>query len=216
MEALHVGLNRKDASAALLAATDRSTACSARWRRWSACEAGYETAVAAAFGAAADAVAVAGLDAAVGAFDHLKAEDLGRAGLLLGGRGAEPSSPRELARAARGGALRRRRGRRRPTSCVGAVQRVLRKVAVVADLPAAQALVAALPDLVAVTRDGDVLSAHFAAGGSSAQPSLIEVQAAIDDAEQRLAEASHRLRPAAVRAEPARGAAAGRRARRSR
>ena len=51
---------------------------------------------------------------------------------------------------------------------------------------------AGLPDLVAVTRDGDVLSAHFAAGGSSAQPSLIEVQAAIDEAEQRLTEAGHR------------------------
>ncbi len=69
---------------------------------------------------------------------------------------------------------------------------MLRKVAVVDDLPAAQDLVAGLPDLVAVTRDGDVLSAHFAAGGSSAQPSLIEVQAAIDEAEQRLTEAGHR------------------------
>ena len=58
----------------------------------------------------------------------------------------------------------------------------------VEDLTAAQALVAALPDVVAVTRDGDVLSAHFASGGSSAQPSLIEVQAAIDDAESRLAD----------------------------
>jgi chromosome segregation protein len=44
---------------------------------------------------------------------------------------------------------------------------------------------------VAVTRDGDVLSAHFAAGGSSANPTLIEVQSAIDDAERRLIEASH-------------------------
>ena len=69
---------------------------------------------------------------------------------------------------------------------------MLRKVAVVADLAAAQALVAGLPDVVAVTRDGDVLSAHFAAGGSSAQPSLIEVQAAIDEAEQQLADAGHR------------------------
>ena len=78
-----------------------------------------------------------------------------------------------------------------PTELAGAVRRVLRKVAVVEDLPAAQSLVAALPDVVAVTRDGDVLSTHFAAGGSSAQPSLIEVQAAIDDAEQRLAAANH-------------------------
>ena len=45
----------------------------------------YETAIAAAFGAAADAVAVTDLDAAMDTFDHLKAEDLGKAGLLLGG-----------------------------------------------------------------------------------------------------------------------------------
>ena len=45
--------------------------------------------------------------------------------------------------------------------------------------------------MIAVTREGDVLGAHYASGGSSAQPSLIEVQAAIDDAETRLAEASH-------------------------
>ena len=50
--------------------------------------------------AAADAVAVTGLDAAVGAFDHLKAEDLGRAGLLLGG-GTDPAADRRLADAAR-------------------------------------------------------------------------------------------------------------------
>ena len=71
------------------------------------------------------------------------------------------------------------------------MQRVLRKVAVVENLPAAQNLIAQLPDVVAVTHDGDILSDHFAAGGSSATPTLIEVQSAIDDAERRLTEASH-------------------------
>ena len=61
----------------------------------------------------------------------------------------------------------------------------------VEDLPPAQSLIAQLPDVVAVTRDGDVLSAHFAAGGSSASPTLIEVQSAIEDAERRLTEAGH-------------------------
>ncbi|MFN8190704.1 MAG: hypothetical protein U0R78_09725 [Nocardioidaceae bacterium] len=44
-------------------------------------------------------------------------------------------------------------------------------------------------DLTAVTRDGDVLGAHFASGGSSAQPSLIEIQAAVDEATEQLAAA---------------------------
>ena len=129
-----------------------------------------------------------GLDAAVGAFDHLKSEDLGRAGLLLGGTDPEPIGDWPTLPAAARYAIDVVEV---PTELAGAVRRVLRKVAVVEDLPAAQSLVAALPDVVAVTRDGDVLSTHFAAGGSSAQPSLIEVQAAIDDAEQRLAAANH-------------------------
>ena len=44
-----------------------------------------------------------------------------------------------------------------------------------------------------MTRDGDLLGAHFAAGGSSSQPSLIEVQAAVDEAAEQLATAAHTL-----------------------
>jgi len=149
----------------------------------------YETAIAAAFGAAADAVAVTGIDAAVGAFNHLKSEDLGRAGLLLGGLATEerieewPALP--------GGAQYAVGVVDVPDQLTPAVNRLLRKVVLVDDLPTARSLIAVLPDLVAVTIDGDVLGAHFAAGGSSATPTLIELQAAIDDAEQQLTEASH-------------------------
>ena len=44
-----------------------------------------------------------------------------------------------------------------------------------------------------MTRDGDLLGAHFAAGGSSSQPSLIEVQAAVDEAAEQLSTAAHTL-----------------------
>jgi chromosome segregation protein len=188
VEALRVGLTRKDATAALLAATDRLNGLLGSVATLIRISPPYETAIAAAFGAAADAVAVTGLDAAVDAFDHLKAEDLGRAGLLLGGTDTEstdewPTLP-PGARYAVGLV-------EVPDQLASAVQRVLRKVAVVDDLPAASSLIAQLPDVVAVTHDGDVVSAHFAAGGSSAAPTLIEVQSAIDDAERRLTEASH-------------------------
>jgi len=78
-----------------------------------------------------------------------------------------------------------------PDRLAASVQRILRKVALVEDLAAARTLVADLPDVVAVTPYGDVLSAHFAAGGSSATPTLIELQSAVDDAERRFTEASH-------------------------
>jgi chromosome segregation protein len=189
VEALHVGLNRKDGSAALLAASDRLDGLLGSVAALVRVQTPYQTAVAAAFGAAADAVAVSGLDAAVDAFDHLKAEDLGRAGLLLGGA-AEPESVEEWPPLP-AGAQYAVEVVDVPDQLWPAVNRTLRKVALVQSLPAARSLIATLPDVVAVTWDGDVLSAHFAAGGSSATPTLIELQAAIEDAERRLTEASH-------------------------
>nr|MDT0514646.1 AAA family ATPase [Streptomyces sp. DSM 41633] len=65
---------------------------------------------------------------------------------------------------------------------------VLRDHVVVGTLDDAEALVAARPDSVAVTLDGDVLGAHLAHGGSAGAPSLIEVQAAVDEAAAELTE----------------------------
>jgi chromosome segregation protein len=189
VEALRVGLNGKDATSALLAATDRLDGLLGSVATLVRVQSPYQTAIAAAFGSAADAVVVTGLDAAMAAFDHLKAEDLGRAGLLLGG--VVETERTDNWPALPSGAQYAVDLVEVPDQLTPAVQRVLRKVAVVESLPAAQSLIAQLPDVVAVTGEGDVLSAHFAAGGSSANPTLIEVQSAIDDAEQRLTEASH-------------------------
>ncbi|MFE3559872.1 AAA family ATPase [Streptomyces sp. NPDC059193] len=63
-----------------------------------------------------------------------------------------------------------------------AVAWVLRDHFVVGTLDEAEALVAERPDAVAVTVEGDVLGAHLAQGGSAGAPSLIEVQAAVDEA----------------------------------
>jgi chromosome segregation protein len=189
VEALQVGLNRKDGSSALLAASDRLDGLLGSVAALVRVETPYETAIAAAFGAAADAVAVSGIDAAVDAFDHLKTEDLGRAGMLLSGAAETqrtedwPGLPSRARYAVEVVDV--------PDQLLPAVNRLLRKVALVENLPVARSLIATLPDVVAVTQDGDVLSAHFAAGGSSATPTLIELQAAIDDAQQRLIEASH-------------------------
>ena len=189
VEALQVGLNRKDGSSALLAASDRLDGLLGSVAALVRVETPYETAIAAAFGAAADAVAVSGLDAAVDAFDHLKTEDLGRAGMLLSG--AAETERAEDWPGLPSGARYAVEVVDVPDQLLPAVNRLLRKVALVENLLVARSLIATLPDVVAVTQDGDVLSAHFAAGGSSATPTLIELQAAIDDAQQRLTEASH-------------------------
>ena len=184
-DALELGLNRKDGAGALLAASDSVSGLLGSVAALLSVRTGYEAAIAAALGSAADAVAVSDSDAAIGAIGHLRGEDLGRAGLLLGGAPAQdrdwPGLPGEASYAVDAVEC--------PDDLRGALNRLLFKVAVVDDLTAARSLVADLPDVTAVTRDGDLLGAHFAAGGSSAQPSLIEIQAAVDEATAALREA---------------------------
>ncbi len=200
-EALALGLERKDGSAALLAAGDRLDGLLGSVAALISVPTGAEVAIATALGAAADAVAVADIDAAVAAFDHLKAEDLGRAGLLLGGEAAPDTAdwPELPGGATYAAGMVECAATLRP-----AIERLLFKVAVVDDLDQGRALVAALPEVSVVTRDGDLLSAWFAAGGSSAKPSLLEVQAAFEEANARLGAAqaeTERLRFAIAEAE---------------
>ncbi|GAA1921580.1 chromosome segregation protein SMC [Nocardioides hwasunensis] len=185
-DALEIGLNRKDGNGALLAASDTVGGLLGSVAALLDVEHGFETAVAAALGTAADAVVVTDSQAAVDAIGHLKVDDLGRAGLVLGGAPAIerdwPGLPDGVRYAIDTVSA--------PDDVRPALARLLQRVAVVDDLVAARQIVGELPDVVAVTREGDLLGAHFAAGGSTSQPSLIEVQAAVDEATTRLAEAS--------------------------
>ncbi|MFL6061760.1 MAG: chromosome segregation protein SMC [Marmoricola sp.] len=188
-EALELGLNRKDGAGALLAASDSVSGLLGSVAALLDVRAGYETAVAAALGGAADAVAVRDVDAAISAIGHLKADDLGRAGILLGGGAVDDTTWPGLA----DGATYAIDVVECPVELRPALARLLFKVAVVEDLAAAKALVAGAPDVTAVTREGDLLGAHFAAGGSTSQPSLLEVQAAVDEASEALTRAGHEL-----------------------
>ena len=186
-EALELGLARKDGAGALLAATDEISGLLGSVAALMSVRAGYETSVAAALGSAADAVAVDHLDNAVSAMQKLKSEDLGRAGMLLGSDELDdadwpglPDSATYAIDVVDG-----------PESLHGALRRLLFKVAVVDDLESAKLLVAQASDVTAVTREGDVLGSHFAAGGSASTTSLIEVKAAIEQADTDLAAAAH-------------------------
>jgi chromosome segregation protein len=185
-DALELGLNRKDGAGALLAASGSVSGLLGSVAAVLTVEAGYETAVAAALGSAADAVAVTDAQTATAAIEHLKSADLGRAGLLLGGGPPLTEAPWP---ALPGHATYAVDVVRCPETLRPALSRLLFKTAVVADLGAARALVQSLPDVVAVTREGDVFGAHFASGGSQSKPSLLEIQAAYDDASAALAEA---------------------------
>ncbi|WP_329174242.1 chromosome segregation protein SMC [Streptomyces sp. NBC_01477] len=171
---------------------------------------GYEVPVAAALGAAADAVAVSGLSVAADALRLLRKEDAGRAALLLGG--APAPDVRAAAAALPAGARRAVDLVSASGELTAAVGLLLRAVVVVDSLEDAEALVTAHPDLTAVTAEGDVLAAHTAVGGSAKAPSLLEVQAQVDEAtaelarlEEQCAELADRQR----RAKERRSAAAG-------
>jgi chromosome segregation protein len=193
-EALEEGLAHKDGTGALLVAGERLSGVLGTVATLVSVRPGYETAVAAALGTAADAVAVSGVDAAVGALRLLKDDDAGRAPLLVGTDEAGPLSggPPTLTRDLPTYAVAAVDLVRAPEPVEAALHRLLARTAVVEDLAAARALLDHDDRLTAVTRDGDVLAADFAHGGSSSAPSLLEVRAAVDEAAVRLEEATHR------------------------
>ena len=185
-EALELGLTRRDGAGALLAADDLegvlgSLAALLTVRH------GHEAAVAAALGTASEAVAVRDVAAALAALGHLEGNDLGRAALLLADgpalppAGEWPALPADATWAVD------------VVECPGELRAgltsLLDRVAIVADLPTARSLVEQHPEVTAVTTAGDVLGARYAAGGSGQQQSLLEIQAAVEEADAALAEA---------------------------
>jgi chromosome segregation protein len=256
-EALSLGLRRKDGTGALLGARDRLSGLLGPAAELLTVTPGYEVPVAAALGAAADAIAVSGPAAAAEALRLLRKQDAGRAALLLTGAetygpsadeagpeagasrsprvaaATEPRTPAArtdgpapdaapnegstsrpadgLAPAAAGDAVSDAVGQaphgstpsprpaahpypyavslvRGPEELMGAVRRLLDGIVVVGTLEEAEELVYAHPGLTAVTAEGDLLGAHFAHGGSAGAPSLLEVQASVDEAATELEE----------------------------
>lgn len=276
-EALALGLRRKDGTGALLGAKDRLSGLLGPAAELLSVTPGFEVALAAAFGAAADAIAVTTPASAADAIRLLRKQDAGRAALLLAGApeerdqearpgradgagrdayaptsdvragagveanaasgdahagaGANPyGAPSDVgadayapsndtragadveAHAPTGDARQGTRAEahaptsavprqarhdgpphaadlvRGPAELMPAVRRLLRGIVVVGTLEDAEDLVYARPELTAVTAEGDLLGAHFAHGGSAGAPSLLEVQASVDEAAAELEE----------------------------
>ncbi|MCX4905116.1 AAA family ATPase [Streptomyces sp. NBC_00878] len=248
-EALALGLRRKDGTGALLMAKDRLTGLLGPAAELLSVTPGHEVPVAAAFGAAADAIAVTSPAAAADAIRLLRKQDGGRAALLLAGApeapagapaggasgdsgvlgdaygeqsgrsgrfgqfgesgrfgqfgrgGGEPPSG-DVGQPPSGGVGEPSSGGgpertgppfaadfvRGPADLMPAVRRLLRGIVVVETLEDAEDLVYSRPGMTAVTAEGDLLGAHFAQGGSAGAPSLLEVQASVDEAAAELEE----------------------------
>ncbi len=186
-EALSIGLRRKDAGARLL--DPQVPGVLGTLASLLHVEPGAQTAVAAALGDVADAVVVTSMDAAMRAIVLLKDEDAGRAAIVIADA-ERPRADRPHVREAG-----------RPlvefVTCDESLQPVvdhlLERWALADDLTTAQAMQALHPSLSFVTPAGDVLASGVVHGGSASAPSLLEVQAAYDDATAQLELLVHEL-----------------------
>ncbi|WP_197506743.1 chromosome segregation protein SMC, partial [Mycobacterium sp. E136] len=189
IEALSVGLDRKDGAAWLQknrggAGLLGSIANLLKVRN------GYEVAVAAVLGAAADAVAAESPGAARDAVAALKESDGGRAAIVLSDW---PNHEAAQAQSLPEGAVRAVDMVEAPPRLQGAVRAMLSDVVVVSDLAAALDLVASRPSLRAVTTDGDLVGAGWVSGGSDRKPSTLEIASEVEKARAELAEAERQV-----------------------
>ncbi|NKZ90429.1 chromosome segregation protein SMC [Rhodococcus hoagii] len=187
IDALSMGLERKDGGAWLLEHhTDRGlTGPVAELIR---VDTGYEAAVAAVMGPAADAIAAESAAAAAAAVQALRAADGGRAAILHTAEHSDVAPRPDLP----GSATWIADNVHCPESLRAAVDALLDRVAVVDSLDAATELVCRQPSLRAVTRDGDLVGTGWVTGGSDRRPSTLEVQAAIDASTSALEAAERR------------------------
>ncbi|MFC9436045.1 chromosome segregation protein SMC [Nocardia sp. NPDC057030] len=186
IEALGMGLARRDGAAWLV--EHRSQGLLGPLSGLLRVHGGFEAAVAAALGPLADAVAADTGESAHDAIRALKDADGGRAALVFGADGGSrpqlgplPGAARWLTDVVEC-----------PDTVRAAITALTAGIAVVDDLAAARAVVAARPDLRVVTRDGDLTGSGWLLGGSDRAPSQLEIQADIDNAKSELVAAQRR------------------------
>jgi len=209
-EGLHALRSGKDASGALLAEPGQFSGVLGAVATLVTVDDGAEEAIAAALGSAADAVAVAGLEAAVAILETLKDGDAGSAGLLIAsgdaaggglpaaGRGLPADSGLPAGISLPTGARPALDLVQAPAGLAPALASLLSGVIVAADLGQARDLVRDHPTVRVVTRQGDVLGVHWAAGGSARPPSVLALHGAADEAAAGMDEMERRCEQAAA------------------
>ena len=148
---------------------------------------GWEVAVAAALGPLADSVVVSDVSSAVSALTMLKRESGGQSELLVvdcdsGFTPSNRSIPNGFTSLA---------SLVSSSEVSSAISSLLSGFVAVEDLAEAESALRADPSVIAITREGDVLSSIRVRGGSSAQSSAIEISALIDKTEKELQEVTN-------------------------
>ena len=180
IEALSIGLVRKDGAGWLLERHDGVTGALADMIRVTP---GYESAIAAAMGSAADAVVAQSIDAARSAVSALAEHDGGQAALIVHGPN-DVSAPVNL-----GAGIRRAAD---VIECAdelrAGLDSLLGDVVLVDTLDEAIRVVAEHSMIRAVDRSGNLHGRGWFVGGSDRRPSTLETQASIDASAAELAQ----------------------------
>ncbi|CAN2207207.1 Smc Chromosome segregation ATPases [Candidatus Nanopelagicaceae bacterium] len=147
-------------------------------------DSGWEAATAAALGTLADAIVVRDLNSAVSALTTLRSENLGQADVLVYEPGSHnaPAIPAGLTPLA---------NYVRSSEIGDLLASLLGATVVVESARDAQEILRTNPGLTVVTRDGDVVSAKRARGGSASSTSLIEISALVEDLTKKLETLTH-------------------------
>ena len=181
-DALALGLERKDGSAALVdSGLDGYIGTLSSLIH---VEQGYEAAVASALGNLSSAIVVSNVDSALDALVFLKTEEAGRSNVLVADFPASPGLHSQDAPVGRW-----------LVDCVrvdpvvsAQVHALLNRFAVVESIEELRASARGNLGVSLVSRQGDSVDAGVIEGGSTNSPSLLEVQAAFDDSETKLAQ----------------------------
>ncbi|MCV7013646.1 chromosome segregation protein SMC, partial [Mycolicibacterium madagascariense] len=191
IDALAVGLDRRDGAAWLQ--QHGGTGLFGSVAEMVRVRPGYETAIAAVLGSAADALAAEDFGAARSAVAALKEADGGRAALVFGDWPEAVVAQHDSDAALPEGAVWALDLVEPSPRLRGAIGALLAGVVVVGELSVALDLVAARPRVRVVTTDGDLVGAGLLTGGSDRKPSTLEITSEIDRAKADLVDAERQV-----------------------
>ena len=183
VDALRQATLHKDGSGALLT-NNRGIQIRGSVASLISVEPGWESAVSVALGSVADALVVNDASSAISAITFLKSESAGSAELLMvaGSSQGNLNYPSELVTLA---------SKVSSATLGSALPNLLAGYIAADSLNHAERIISAHPDLIAVTRDGDMIGRGRARGGSTQATSLIEISALIEKSEIDLTKVGH-------------------------
>ena len=183
VDALRQATLHKDGSGALLT-NDKGIPIRGSVASLISVEAGWESAVSAALGQIADALVVPELSDAVAALTLLKSSASGSAELLVisGNQDSQVSIP---------GHLHSLASKVSSSTLSSVMPNLLSGFIAAESLEDAYSIAKSNPNLIAVTREGDLVGRGRARGGSTSSTSLIEISAMIEKSEIDLSKVAH-------------------------